>query len=196
MKNKEELREYYLALRQGFPQEVVSEASQQIKNRFFDLKEVIKAQKFLLYYSFRNEIKTEGIIKGLLHRKKEIYLPFTKPEEKKLGYGRIIDPVKDLTPGNYGIMEPIKESFIKPTDLNIIVVPGVVFCLNGYRLGYGGGYYDRFLTGLPGSIIKIGLTYHELLVEALPLDEHDIPVDIIITDQGINYTGSGRNESL
>jgi len=194
LKNKKDLRKYYLSVRQNLLPQRVSEASQQVEKLFFRLKEVEEAQKILLYHSFRNEIRTEGIMRELLERNKEVYLPITKPELKQLVPGRVVDPSKDLFPGNMGIMEPRIETDLENVDLDIVVVPGLVFNKKGYRLGYGGGYYDRFLAEAPETLLKIGLTYEELLVEELPLDEHDIPVEIIITDQGIYNTGSGLNE--
>ena len=103
----------------------------------------------------------------------------------------INNPSKDLKKGAYNIPEPIEslrnnKNSVKKVD--VVIVPAVAFSTNGQRIGYGGGYYDRFLERLNKNTKKIGLTYDELLYENLPQEEHDIPVDIIVTDKQLIHS--------
>jgi 5-formyltetrahydrofolate cyclo-ligase len=68
-------------------------------------------------------------------------------------------------------------------DLDIIVVPGLVFSKNGYRIGYGGGYYDKFLSEVSNEVKKVGIVYSDFVVNDLPVDEYDLPVDLIMTER-------------
>ena len=98
---------------------------------------------------------------------------------------QIEDFDKDLEKGVYNILEPIekvkKES--NNYDLDIIVVPGLIFSKNGYRIGYGGGYYDKFLSRVSDKVKKVGIVYSDFVLDDLPVDDYDIPVDLIMTER-------------
>ncbi|HLV10037.1 MAG TPA: 5-formyltetrahydrofolate cyclo-ligase [Halanaerobiales bacterium] len=189
MDNKREIREYYLNIREAFPENKVREASKYITDYFFSLKNINNAEKIMLYYSFKKEIRTWDMMQILLKQRKEVYFPITKPDKGKIKIGRIINPERDFVTGVFDIKEPGRETLIQPFELDIIVVPGIVFSKKGYRIGYGGGYYDRFLVGLPDNILTVGLTYSQLLVDKLPVRIYDKPVGIVLTERGIYYPG-------
>jgi 5-formyltetrahydrofolate cyclo-ligase len=90
------------------------------------------------------------------------------------------------TPNNFYIPEPIssEKNMIAESDFDLVIVPGVVFNLNGYRLGWGFGFYDDFLSRVSGKTRRIGLAY-ELQIADFPVESHDIPVDKIITEKRI-----------
>ncbi len=87
-----------------------------------------------------------------------------------------------FTRSTLGIDEPAGDP-VEPARLvgALVVVPGLAFTLGGGRLGYGGGYYDRFLASLPASAVTVGVCFHEQLVDDLPLDPHDVPVRLLVT---------------
>lgn len=186
MGDKESLRERYILIRNKLCKGKVREASRKISSRFLDLEEIKEKQKFLLYHSFGNEIITHDLIDILLKGNKDVYLPYIRNKEIKISriYGR-----EDLKPGVFGIMEPADRQDIDVNQMDVIVVPGLLFDRNGYRIGYGGGYYDRLLAGIDENILTIGLAYNDFLQESLPVEKYDIPVKIIITETQVLYTG-------
>src|SRR3989338_3616519 len=95
--------------------------------------------------------------------------------------------LKEFKPKTFGILEP-KESYqreFNPDKLDIVIVPGIAFDKNGHRIGYGYGYYDRFLKTIRKETLKIGLAYDFQLIEKIPEERHDVPVDIILTEKEI-----------
>jgi len=159
------------------------EDSKKIAERFLQLPQLKKAKNILLYYPHKNEVDTRYIIKQLTDSKRfNLYLPKVSKNE--------ILPVKvkdlsSLKKGYAGIMEPEGES-VSPEKIDIVVVPAVAYDLKGHRLGYGKGYYDRFLKST--QALKVGVAYDFQVVDQLPVEEHDIPVDLIITPTRIIKT--------
>jgi 5-formyltetrahydrofolate cyclo-ligase len=188
---KELLRNKYLDIRAGFSTEKIVEISREIKDHFFKLGIVEKSQNFLLYHSFGKEIITHELIEGLYEREKDVYLPYVVKEEKALKISKLgkDDP---MVAGVFGIKEPLKKEDIPANRMDIIVVPGLLFDKNGYRIGYGGGYYDRLLKRIEDRIITIGLCFEDFLQESLPVEEYDIPVKIIISEKRVLYVGGGE----
>jgi 5-formyltetrahydrofolate cyclo-ligase len=93
----------------------------------------------------------------------------------------------ELRDGFYGIKEPMEE-YVRPTSseqLDLIIVPAVAYDRRGYRIGYGGGYYDRFLSSLDKDIVTIGIAFDIQIVGEVPVQPFDIPVDMVITESGI-----------
>ena len=118
---------------------------------------------------------------------KKIIVPKTIPETKELILSELKDYEQDLDIGVYGVLEPNKE-FIRPVSYDVIelvLVPGAVFDIKGNRIGYGAGYYDRFLSKLDESIPKIALAYDFQIVDKITPHEHDVPMDYIITEKRI-----------
>lgn len=189
LETKEELREFFLNFRSNLGREQLERASIAIKNRFFKLDEVRGAIKFMVYYSYRNEVSTHGLIKRLLVDNKEVYLPYCLPEKRELRISPINNLDSDLITGTYGINEPKIKLNSPIEELDVVVVPGLAFARDGYRIGYGGGYYDRLISCLPEKTKTIGLIFHSLLVESLPFGRYDQPVDIVVTEREVIYTG-------
>ena len=141
------------------------------------------ADTVFAYWSVEDEADTRRIINRALSDNKRVALPkcIDKNGNMKFYY---IASADDLSIGMYGIMEPCGEDEATAYgNCAICLVPGLSFDRYGYRLGYGKGYYDRFLKEFGG--ISIGLCYNACLSELLPKDEYDIKVDYIITDTKI-----------
>ncbi|MFP4660750.1 MAG: 5-formyltetrahydrofolate cyclo-ligase [Halanaerobiales bacterium] len=188
MNKKELLRERYFKKRQGFSSEEVRLISTKIYSKLFSLDIVKKGDNILLYHSIRNEIITHDIIDYLLEKGKNVYLPYISDDKRILEIGPIYKN-EDLASGVFGIKEPIERKNISVQMMDVIVVPGLLFAQNGYRLGYGGGYYDRLLANLADHTITIGLAYDCFLKDRLPVDRFDVPVDIIITEEQTLFIG-------
>ena len=138
----------------------------------------------MLYLSMRSEVETTDLLEGLLNSGKQICAPVINTEQVKLTPRRIQNPNTELIRHRYGMLEPNDACPIFPTEhLQLIVVPGIAFDQKGYRLGYGKGFYDRFLTKCPHAI-RIGLAYQIQVVEDTFPQAWDVPVQHIFTETG------------
>lgn len=186
-KKKAELRQIFASYRDEIPEEIRERASLVIKERLFALEEFQKASYPVFFVSFGSEVNTRPMIIDALQMGKQVIVPLTEKKERRLLLSRLEDFEKDLQPGVFGILEPHAESFrpVSPEDVDLVLVPGLVFGLNGYRIGYGGGYYDRFLENIPVEVPRIGLCYEGQVVEEVPHGNHDFPVNKIVTEERV-----------
>ena len=144
------------------------------------------ADTVLLYYSSGSEVSTIDLFRYCLARGKKVAFPLCLNDEGMMDFFLVNDE-NDLSVGMYGIKAPNEDCRrLIATDSCLCVVPGLSFDSNGYRIGYGTGYYDRFLKDFPG--VSVGLCYEELRLDSLPIGPHDIKVNYLITDKMIyNY---------
>ncbi len=149
-----------------------------INSGFYDDADVI-----FTYWSMDREVCTHNLIRRALYDGKKVALPKCVDKEGNMKF-YFINSLEDLSVGMYGIMEP-SDKF--PADIfgenSVCVVPGLSFDNYGFRLGYGKGYYDRFLNSFSG--IAVGFCYDECIAELLPRNEFDKKVDYIITNKKI-----------
>ena len=147
------------------------------------------AKKIVFYASFGTEVSTRSLVTEARRHGKTVCLP--RVEGQRLDIVPItwsgITPT-NLRPGYRNISEPCGGA-ISPGSLDIVVVPGLAFDRRGYRMGYGGGYYDRLLARLPSSVASLGLAYGAQLVDAIPIEPHDLAVDWILTETGLRPAG-------
>ncbi|MDR2551269.1 MAG: 5-formyltetrahydrofolate cyclo-ligase [Desulfobulbus sp.] len=141
-----------------------------------------------LYCHFRSEVQTSLMIGHWLAQGKTVCVPVSVPKESGMVAVAITDPARDLAPGYMGIPEPrshlIHSRRMEPASIEAAVIPGTVFDRNGHRLGYGMGFYDRFLVRAPQAI-RIGLAFSCQVVEFLPTRDHDLPMDMIVTEEEV-----------
>lgn len=184
MDSKKELRKYYLDKRSNLSEGKIIERSKSITNKVDQYINQNDYCKVMIFVSFNNEIKTHQLIKKWLKEDKDLYLPYIDKDDNLMKICQINNFESDLKKGVYGILEPKKEirSNNLKVNLDTVIVPGLVYDKKGYRIGYGGGYYDKFLSTLNSSVKKIGIVYSDFIVDSLPKDHYDIPVDKIITD--------------
>ncbi|MBS7531525.1 5-formyltetrahydrofolate cyclo-ligase [Hazenella sp. IB182353] len=182
MSGKKSLRQEMLNRRAQFTPTFVKNKSALVNQRLVQLESLQSAQNVLLYMSIRNEIDLKEAIQALWEQGNvKVILPRTDKKQKKL-YCYHVKHLDDLEVGAFGISEPnpLRCEEIPPTALDVLFLPGVAFDQSGYRLGYGGGYYDRFLH--PSlKAIRIGIAYDEQMVDTVYPEKHDQQVDIIIT---------------
>ncbi|MGA1861371.1 5-formyltetrahydrofolate cyclo-ligase [Deferribacter thermophilus] len=172
---KNELREKYKKLRNELDEFFIEKASATITEKF--IRNFSNYNSYLLYLSFNNEVRTIKLIEYLKDNGKEVFLPVVYKERLTVG---CFEGFKDLVPGKYGIREPKRVSSVDNFD--VVVVPGVVFDNNCYRLGYGKGYYDRFLKSIYAKVL-IGFAYDFQVVEKLPVESHDVKLDFVLTEK-------------
>ena len=167
--DKSKLRKKYKEIRKGL-------SYGDFSLKVAELSEYKTAETVFVYVSFDDEAKTEALILKALFEKR-VVVPYCVDKEGTM-IACEIKSLKDLKTGNFGIKEPINPREYKG-KIDFSVIPGLAFSKDGYRLGYGKGYYDRFLSKIP--CLKVGLTFDELTVDTLPYDEYDKKVDVIIT---------------
>ena len=198
MNLRKEIRKERLAERDQLDAAQRRNKSEQIQSLLLEQPVVAKAKHLFLYVHFRSEVETLALIKHCLAKGKTVSVPVTLRKESRLLAVQITDPATQLQPGCFGILEPTDEQIaratIDPTGIDAILVPGSVFDPLGGRLGYGGGYYDRFLTQDAPQARRIGLAYAFQMVEQVPMEAHDQYMDMIITEQQVYACKKLREE--
>ncbi len=188
MKNiKKEIRQKMIQKRKSLSTNDLKDKSLQILKQLQGVESYKNATRLMTYVPFQEEIHTTLIIEDFLSRNREVYIPVTQPKEKKIIVSRLLDLEKDLETGHFGVLEP-KAFALRPTDpkeIDLIIVPGLAFTKSGYRIGYGGGYYDRFLPTLAHKPATIALALDFQVMDTLPLNDFDVPVDMIITESQV-----------
>lgn len=184
---KQELRQRLLQLREAMPAQAVAQKSSTIAREVLNLAAYRRAQTIMTYVAFRNEVRTEIIIREALNQGKRVAVPLCSRARRQLIASQLLDFPGDLAPGTWGIPEPKPEALrpLDPQAIDLVIVPGVAFDRRGYRLGYGGGYYDRFLLRLGQGSVSVGVAFSLQVVDELPCEEHDRPVNLVITESGI-----------
>ncbi len=161
-------------------------SSSAIQN-FWSLPEMKHWSTLFIYVNFRSELETLELIYQCLSQGKRVAVPLVDASTVRMIPLLIKDPEKDLVPGYYGIPEPDPQKSLRvaPREIDAAVIPGSVFDIQGGRLGYGGGYYDRFLVNDAPQAKRIGLAFEMQVVEKVPVEPHDQPLDILITEKRI-----------
>lgn len=180
--NKNELREEMRALRRGLTTLEVEEKSRKIRENLFALDEYKNAETVLLYLSAFKEPSTADIIADALNQKKRVAVPISDTNNFTLTLSYITG-FDDLQKGAYGILEPKKIIKADLSDIDLAVIPGLAFDKNGNRMGFGKGYYDKLLKDCKAH--KTALCYSFQMFDKIPSDTHDIPMNTIITEDGI-----------
>ncbi len=150
------------------------------------MKMIQPNETVMVYTSKEMEVNTVPLIAMLLAYKNPVVVPIIQKEDYSLRLSYIED-TSVLIPSTFGVPEPIgNEIPADGADIDTIILPMLGFDHRGGRIGYGAGYYDRFLEKYP-SMRKIGIAFACQEMEALPLDPHDIPMDAIITEDGVIF---------
>jgi 5-formyltetrahydrofolate cyclo-ligase len=185
--DKKVIRKKMLEERAKISSNDILEKSSAIKDTLFSLSQYKESNFIFSFISFKDEVNTHEIIKDSIAIGKKVGVPISVPKTKELLVSEIIDFDKELELSYYDILAP-KDEYIRivsPKVVDLVLVPGVAFDKRGYRVGYGGGYYDRFFNKLEKGVIKIGLCYEMQILPEVPTDIYDIPIDYIITEKGL-----------
>ena len=183
---KKQLRTSLLAKRRALDPAERQAHDEAILRHLTAMPEVQAARTILLYLDFRDEPTSDAMIRWGLFAGKLICAPKTIVEERRLIPIRIEDP-DDLISGAYGIREPrdSEEARVEIETIDTVILPGVGFDRRGGRLGYGGGYYDRFLPKLRPDVVKIAVAYELQVLPEVPLEPHDTKLDALVTEAGV-----------
>lgn len=183
MRMKDRLRRSIAEKRNALSPSEVFEKSSRIKKRIFEMDLFRNVQTILFYVSYDNEVFTHDMIKESMSMRKTVVVPKSIPKDSTLILSKLTD-WNDLEVGAYNILEPKQESIkeVPVESIDLILVPGVVFDIHGNRIGHGKGYYDRLLNDTQ-KVSHIGLAFEIQIVDAVLTEEHDLPVDIIVTEE-------------
>jgi 5-formyltetrahydrofolate cyclo-ligase len=189
MTAKEAIRREVLEKRDSLHLEIKAEKDALIRQRLFALPEFAEAKVILLYASFRSEADTLKILADSFSIGKRILLPRVDKEKRSLVLYEI-EVLHDLFPGFMGIPEPlVTPERVRGVDAaDLVIIPGSAFDSRGNRLGYGAGYYDILLSERTKNMPLVALAYEEQIVDGIPAEQHDVKVDMIITDQRLIRT--------
>lgn len=171
---KEFLRKKYKEKRDNIKNKVTKDNL--IYQKVINNKDILSSKTLLIYISINSEVDTIKIINYFLYAK-NIAVPKIIDNNMYFCY---ITNLNDLTSGKYNIPEPTNENIVTDFDNAICIVPGICYDKENYRIGYGKGYYDRFLS--KNKIKTIGLCYKECMIEKIDNDKYDYKIDEVITD--------------
>jgi 5-formyltetrahydrofolate cyclo-ligase len=177
---KREIRRSVLAARQALGEADRLARTRAIHDRFLALPEVEHARTVMLFWSFGSEIATQPLIDRLHHGGVVTALPrVTGPQELEAVAYAPGDPTRETS---FGASEPAGGTVVDPGAIDVVVTPGVAFDASGRRVGYGGGFYDRFLL-LAEAAPRVALAFDlQLLDRDLPAGAFDLPVDVVVTE--------------
>ena len=181
---KNKLRQYFKVLRAGLPEGERRAIDAAITGNVAALPEFVEADGVFTYLSFGAEVDTRELIERAWAQGKTVALPRVVPGTRQMRW-YAVESFAGLECSPFGVEEPVADPAreVAPADFRapIALVPGLAFDREGYRLGYGGGFYDTFLPAFPG--ISIGLCRTAQCLDRLPHDAHDVPVSLVVTDR-------------
>jgi len=169
--------------------------SERIVRRFMDLPEYEKAGTVMFYVDVRDEVRTRQALPEALASGKRIVVPYCLDGELELFW---LENMDELELGMYRILEPkvelrdVAAKRLTPTNLDLVMVPGVAFDRKGGRTGHGKGYYDKLLQHARKDAPLIALSFECQLFEEIPAESHDIFMDKVVTEDAV-YVGKGRS---
>ena len=181
------LRQAILKKRDSLSRPEMQNKSRRAAGHLQQLEEFRRAVTLLVYLSFKKEVDTIPIIKTAWRLGKIVAVPVCRPGKKLLLSQ--LNSLNELGEGAFGIQEPLF-GYIRPVaagQIDLAILPGVAFDLKGNRLGFGGGYFDRFLPLLRPDCPRLALAYDFQIVETLPAEEHAIKMDNIVTESMVIY---------
>ena len=179
--SKSELRKYMKLMRASLSYEDRLYYSRCISETLFNTDGYKNSSTILAYISYGTEVNTAFIIDRALQDNKKVAVPKVIDNQTILFY--YISSRNELTEGAYGILEPADNNPVctVTSENTLMIMPGLAFDMNKYRLGYGKGYYDRFISRYKGY--TVGVCYSEFMTDDIPVDEYDRCVDIVITEK-------------
>ena len=186
---KDNLRKNILIERKNMRIEDVTDFSNKIIDTIKELPEFKNSKNIMLYLSFNNEVNTYPLVKWCLDNDKTVIAPYCIQCNKEIVPYKITNLENDLIKSTFGVMEPKQDLLEKVNieDIDLILVPGVAFDEHCNRIGFGAGYYDRFLCKKSKNTPAIGMAYNYQIIDKVPTDEYDVPLDFIITEKRVIF---------
>lgn len=189
--DRQSLRNKILSTRDNLDALQQSQKSIAISENLWQLDNFCQAKTLFIYVNFRSEVETLPLINQCLKKGLHVAIPLTLPDEGRLIPYIIADTQKDLLAGYCGIPEPDSNrlSVLNPQEIEVVILPGSVFDAQGGRLGYGGGYYDKFLANDAPQALRVGLAFELQMIPEVPILPHDQRLDYIVTEKRTIKTG-------
>lgn len=187
METKSELRKRILNIRNNMSEDDVINKSDLIMNKLMLLEEYTNAKTVFVYMSFKSEVSTTNLVKKMLDENKRVVIPYTDTKNTVIIPSELKSIDDDLILNSFGYYEPVYEKIkrVEPEEFDLIVTPGVVFDRNLNRVGFGKGYYDRILIRKRKDSKAVAVAYEFQVLDEVPAEEHDIKMDMIITEERI-----------
>ncbi len=183
---KKELRKEVFEKRANLPESYAKAANQTITNKVLEHPYYKESQNIFVFYSVEDEFNTHPLIKQALADGKNVSIPRVADGKKGIMKAHKYEEGNDLVESSFGIPEPSPEQpEMEPSEIDLIIMPCVTCNNKGERLGYGGGFYDRFLTNFSGKTILP--FYSELQTDNIPTEPHDRKPDVIVTEKTTTY---------
>lgn len=177
--NKKELRQLIRKKRENLSSEFIADASEKIFNFLLENKILENSVDIMSYLDFKNEVKTDKINQWIKNNLKKLYLPRVINKEEMI----IIEDKDKFSVSSFGNSEPLGDEY--QGDIDLIIVPGVVFDKFGNRIGFGRGYYDRFFNKYPNAK-KVAIAFEmQVIDEKIEIDIYDKKVDILVTEKNV-----------
>lgn len=176
---KSEIRRYFINFKKRLPQETKEAYDKAIYENIVGSDLYKNAESIFVYLSMADEIDTRRIIKKALSDGKKVYVP--KIRKKMIMDAVLLKSMEDLIVGDFDIETSSQEEITDSTDLSL--VPGLCYDENKYRIGFGGGYYDKYIAD--HSSTYLGLFYSQCRIDQVPRKSHDQKLDYIVTEKGI-----------
>lgn len=187
MESKKELRKRILITRNNMDKEDVVSKSNMIMNKLTELEEYTKSNTVFVYMSFGNEVVTFELVKRMLSENKRVVIPYTDTKNTVIIPSQLKSIEEDLVLSDFGYYEPVydKINVVEPEEFDLIVTPGLVFDRQLNRVGFGKGYYDRILVRKRKDAKAIAVAFDFQVLDEVPSEEHDVKMDMIITEDKI-----------
>lgn len=183
MEDKKLLRKKAIEQRNSADRKLVLENSETIARRLISHPWYLQSSTIFIYVSKDNEVNTYSIIRDAVNKGKNVCVPRIAGK-RTMEAVLINNPEEDLEKGFFDIYEPKGHlSPVSVNDIDLVVVPGLLFDRKGYRIGFGGGYYDMFLSNIPENCKTIGLAFSFQIVDSLPVAHYDRNVMMVLTEK-------------
>lgn len=178
----QQLRDLVKKRRDGIPERERLRKSDEVWKRLVEVPAFQTASTALFYVSTGSEVETAMMRSLARDLGMTVACPRSRPGDKSMRF-HVLAGDDELSPGAYGILQPVAETPLADLKDAVVLVPGLVFDRWGRRLGFGSGYYDRWLAGEGKGLPAIGLAFHEQLVDHVPVQPHDVDMDWVVTDK-------------
>ncbi len=184
---KKYIRKRLINKREALTEEERKRLSEGIVKNLLSLRSLMEADKVLMFCPHRGEPDITPLFSWALQKGKILLLPKVEGQELKLIR---VEDYTNLSPGAFCILEPLEGDEVSPEEVGLSLIPGVAFDKEGYRIGYGKGYYDRLLGRIGG--LRVGVCYEFQILEEVPRDDWDMPVDLVVTEEKIYQGGKEK----
>ena len=182
-KQKKTLRDKYLRMRDSLNDKVRSQKSTAILESLIHKPLYRSSINIGFYFAFGSEVETSAMMDRAIMDGKSIYLPVINRIDKEMHFCRYDSDLCSLTCNSFGIFEPKKIPAVADEFLDLIIVPGLIFTKEGWRIGHGAGYYDRYLKKV--DAITCGVAFSLQIKEYIPVGDFDVPLDYVLTENDL-----------